>query len=156
MFVVYQNKGDGDIQKWTGWIYTSTKWSQIVAGQFNDDNQTDLFFYGPGAGGEDQALGVFYYAEGAGKMTPADTHAGLGNEWKWVLPGAFSPRAQTDLLFFGRREDGDYGLAQLYRPLAADGDVHWEWFPDFSGPYHLIVPGDYLAGKLTGLFCYQD
>jgi hypothetical protein len=154
MFVIYRSNGSGGYGNFSKIISLPFSGRHLLSGRFDEDAIADLFFYSSTT--EQGGTGLFYYADGSGKFFPRDTLTGLGTNWEGILAVNLDSDQQTELLFIGPKESGEKGIAQLVWSGDSSPAVRWVWYSGFTANQRLIVPGKYLDGYLSGLFCYGE
>jgi len=124
----------------TGWRKT---WEQIVPGDFDDDNLTDLLLY-------DKTNGVGHFKRsGGGDVTYNDWR----KTWEKIIPGKFEGNTtNTDLLFYDRRAgEGEFHSVSSAGNMGSIGTLNTGW----RKTWDQIVPGDFSPSTSTDLLFYD-
>jgi beta-glucanase (GH16 family) len=128
------------IKSFNDWRKT---WDQLVPGDFDNDNLTDVFLY-------DRANGAGHFYNSSGNGT---TLTGLRTTWDIIVPGNFgSNSGNTDLLFYDRTAgQAEFHSVSPAGSMGSIGGLNTGW----RKTWDQIVPGDFDNDNLTDLLFYD-
>jgi hypothetical protein len=147
---IYSVDTTGDIQLLRTTDEIGSHTTQIIPGDFTGGGATDLLCYeSSGLDGMSDPGGQFYTVDSTGDVHLLTTYHRWTN-WTDIIPGNFSPKGSTDLLFWSQEErEGKFYIV--------DATGHTHRIKTYTGwsDWDFIIPGNFTGRQYTDLLFYN-